>query len=208
MQTLQLPAVVRVTNLENGRSILVRAIDRGPPSPARVIGLDQRSRSLLGIQMGQPARVRLDVDTSLSQQAAQDALGGTRLTVSAAPQTAVDEQPLGGLEAGPAAKVDGSQVPEQGSTNGVDVDAALRSQVVGADAVEPTALWVDAGRFSTRVAAQAVADAVGGEILADGADSQASFAVNIGPLQTIGDADAALNRARAGGITGSRIVVR
>ena len=209
VQTLQLPVILRVTDLENGRSILVRAIDRGPSSPARVIGLDERSRRLLGIG-DNPARVQVAVDPSLSEQAAQDAVGGPRLTVSAAPQIAVEEHPLGAPDAAaPAAqlRVERNGL-DQRSTSSLDVDAILRTQVIGAEAVEPTALWIDAGRFSTRSTAQAVADAIGGEVLAEGVGSGAMFAVDLGPFQSTRDADGALNRARAGGITGSRIVVR
>ncbi len=210
VQDLQLPVILRVTDLENGRSILVRAVDRGPPSPARIIGLDGRSRSLLGIGGDGPARVRLDVDTVLSQQAAQDTVGGPRLTVAAAPQTQVEEQPLGPFQAPAVGIADGSTppVPPKSSPDAVDVDGVLRSQSVGVEPVRPTALWIDAGRFSTRSTAQAVADRIGGGVVAEGVGPRASLSVENGPYQTAVDADAALNRARAGGITGSRIVVR
>ena len=209
VQDLQLPVVLRVTDLENGRSILVRAVDRGPSSPARVIGLDERSRSMLGIEGEGSTRVRLDVDTALSQQAAQDAVGGPRLTVAAAPQTQVEEQPLGPVQAPAIGPPESARPPvPSGSPEGADVDGALRLQSVAVEPVQSTALWIDAGRFSTRSTAQAIADQVGGDVVADGAGLRTSFAVESGPYQTAADADAALNRARAGGITGSRIVVR
>lgn len=66
-RTLQLPAILRVTNLENGRSLLVRVNDRGPQDPGRVIGLSPRAAELLGIAPGRPAQVRIAVEADLSR---------------------------------------------------------------------------------------------------------------------------------------------
>jgi rare lipoprotein A len=46
--TLPLPSYVRVTNLDNGRSLLVRINDRGPFVHGRVIDLSHRAAELLG----------------------------------------------------------------------------------------------------------------------------------------------------------------
>ncbi|MBD0272989.1 MAG: sporulation and cell division repeat protein, partial [Acetobacteraceae bacterium] len=61
-RTLQLPAVVRVWNLDTGREARVRVNDRGPEAPGRVIGLSRRAAALLGVVPGEPARVRIAVD--------------------------------------------------------------------------------------------------------------------------------------------------
>jgi len=46
--TLPLPSYVRVTNQENGRSIIVRVNDRGPYMPGRVMDLSHRAAEMLG----------------------------------------------------------------------------------------------------------------------------------------------------------------
>lgn len=46
--TLPLPSYVRVTNLDNGRSLLVRVNDRGPYLHGRVIDLSHRAADILG----------------------------------------------------------------------------------------------------------------------------------------------------------------
>ena len=46
-QTLQLPAIARLTNLENGRQVLVRINDRGPATPHRLIEVTRRTATLL-----------------------------------------------------------------------------------------------------------------------------------------------------------------
>jgi rare lipoprotein A len=51
--TLPLPSYVRVTNTDNGRSIIVRVNDRGPYVHGRIIDLSARAASMLGyIQSG------------------------------------------------------------------------------------------------------------------------------------------------------------
>jgi len=46
--TLPLPCYARVTNAENGRSIVVRVNDRGPYLPGRVMDLSYRAAAMLG----------------------------------------------------------------------------------------------------------------------------------------------------------------
>ncbi|MDP1730166.1 MAG: septal ring lytic transglycosylase RlpA family protein, partial [Devosia sp.] len=46
--TLPLPSYVRVTNLDNGRSLLVRVNDRGPYLHGRVMDLSHRAADILG----------------------------------------------------------------------------------------------------------------------------------------------------------------
>ena len=48
-KTLPLPTYARVTNVENGRSIVVRINDRGPFDDARVIDLSQTAAIKLGV---------------------------------------------------------------------------------------------------------------------------------------------------------------
>lgn len=57
--TLPLPTYARVTNLANGRSIVVRVNDRGPYAHNRIIDLSQRSAQLLGFHNRGTAPVRV-----------------------------------------------------------------------------------------------------------------------------------------------------
>ena len=57
--TLPLPSYVRVTNLENGVSTLVRVNDRGPFSQSRVIDLSRRTAEVLGFIDDGTADVRV-----------------------------------------------------------------------------------------------------------------------------------------------------
>lgn len=59
-RTLQMPAVVRVTNLENGMSTVVRINDRGPFARNRIIDLSRTAAEELDIVRAGTARVRLE----------------------------------------------------------------------------------------------------------------------------------------------------
>jgi len=58
--TLPLPSYVRVTNLSNGRSIIVRVNDRGPYHGNRIIDVSKRTAHLLGFTVRGTAWVRVD----------------------------------------------------------------------------------------------------------------------------------------------------
>lgn len=57
--TLPMPVLVRVTNLENGRSVVVRVNDRGPFVNGREIDLSRKAAELLGYDRKGTARVRV-----------------------------------------------------------------------------------------------------------------------------------------------------
>lgn len=60
-RTLPFGTYVMVTNLENGRSVVVRINDRGPFAKGRVIDLSYAAAKRLGILHKGVAKVRIDV---------------------------------------------------------------------------------------------------------------------------------------------------
>jgi rare lipoprotein A len=58
--TLPLPSYVRVTNLSNHKSVIVRINDRGPYSGNRLIDVSERAADLLGFHGGGLAPVRVE----------------------------------------------------------------------------------------------------------------------------------------------------
>jgi rare lipoprotein A len=58
--TLPLPSYVRVTNLSNGRSLIVRVNDRGPYAGNRLIDVSKRAAYLLGFIVSGTAWVRVE----------------------------------------------------------------------------------------------------------------------------------------------------
>lgn len=59
-KTLPMPTMVRVTNLENGRSVVVRVNDRGPFVKNRLIDLSYAAAKALGYTGAGTARVRVE----------------------------------------------------------------------------------------------------------------------------------------------------
>jgi rare lipoprotein A len=59
-RTLQMPAIVRVTNLDNGMSTVVRINDRGPFARSRIIDLSRTAAQELDVVRNGTARVRID----------------------------------------------------------------------------------------------------------------------------------------------------
>ena len=58
--TLPMPSYVRVTNLSNKSSLIVRVNDRGPFHGNRVIDLSHKTAELLGFKSNGVARVRVE----------------------------------------------------------------------------------------------------------------------------------------------------
>ena len=59
--TLPMPSMVRVSNLDNGRSLAVRVNDRGPFVRGRIIDMSRRGAQLLGFRYKGTARVRVRI---------------------------------------------------------------------------------------------------------------------------------------------------
>jgi rare lipoprotein A len=59
-RTLPLGTQIRVTNLDNGKSVGVRVNDRGPHVRGRIVDLSSRAAAALGFSTG-VARVRIEV---------------------------------------------------------------------------------------------------------------------------------------------------
>src|ERR1700742_2690843 len=58
-RTLPMPVNVRVTNLKNGKSIIVRVNDRGPYARGRIIDLSRHAAELLDVVQSGTAKVRV-----------------------------------------------------------------------------------------------------------------------------------------------------
>ncbi len=93
--TLPMPSLVRVTNLDNGRSIVLRVNDRGPFARGRIIDVSRRSAQLLGFEAQGTARVRVEIQADESRRL-KAALTGRdeNQTVAAVPRTAVASDAL------------------------------------------------------------------------------------------------------------------
>ena len=210
--TLQLPSVVRVTNLENGRSLLVRLNDRGPCNPGRLLGLTRHAAALLGAQDG--SQIRVELDPTLTQALEDQLGGGNRLAIAAAPLTDVQAQDLApppGL--GQSSRTRFVAVPARANPNEATASAVpirLPDQVSQGQP-SPGALYLQASEFGRADYANQLAARLTGigarvERLRDGRSER--FRVAAGPFVSVAAADAALDLALRAGVIDSRLVVR
>jgi rare lipoprotein A len=208
--TLQLPAIARLTDLETGRSVLVRINDRGTPTPRRLVQVTKRIAALLGMKPDGVAQVRLTVLLGPSEAAEQHMAGVPHLPIEAAPREAVASA---SLPPPPGARQEGGHAQPTASTQPEAAAALTPERVPEAltqGSPQPGRLWVRLDTFqSYQYAAIEQARLVGLapriERIFEGRVQ--SFRVMIGPLGSVAAADAAVDQAIRAGIVDARIVV-
>ena len=214
-RTLPMPVNVRVTNLENGKSLIVRVNDRGPYAKGRIIDLSERAAELLGYKAQGTARVRV---TYLSRA---DGAGGTPPPDETPPDiaSALPAVPSGKVDSAALGVIPGATVvtPAQ---NGIAPPVPIADQAV-IPASQPTGevtqvavppvtrLYVQAGAFSNYDNAVRLRDRLGSglQISSIQRGGQTLYRVRTGPLSSTADADAALARISEQGGTDAHIVV-
>ncbi|MCX8134289.1 MAG: SPOR domain-containing protein [Roseococcus sp.] len=214
-RTLQLPAIVTVTNLETGRSLRLRVNDRGPENPARLIAVSPRAAALLGASGPFQARVVLDGPAS---RAAIAGLPGqaAALSIAAAPVEAVTRESLAPPEGARAA----ARAQPLGREAGAPSDAAPAEpgvlplperlpEAVEQGAPAPGLIRLEAGRYFRRDLAEREAARIPGARAepVGPRGRQQQFVVRAGPYASLAEADAAFARAMAAGLPELRLVV-
>jgi len=217
-QTLQLPCIVRLTNLENGRAITLRLNDRGPASPARAVAVTRRAATLLGFVGAGVARVRLTVLGGPSRAVATALRGevADRLDIASAPRGAVEQVDL----PPPAGVTQAASAPHAFSVPFASAAESLQPvlenvpdrlpETVTQSAPEPGSLYVRMGVFSRREFAErqrARAAGLGAAIEASRVGRSETFLVRIGPIDDVAEADRVLRQVIRDGIPDARIVV-
>ncbi len=206
-RTLPLPSMVRVTNLDNGRSLVLRINDRGPFAKNRIIDISRRGAQLLGFVDQGTARVRVEImpDESMALKAA--ALRGQPAempVIVAAPRAGVEAV---ALDAPPRQAPVSHQAPVS-----LQAPAAVApvSMVHAASLGSGGGMYVQAGAFSSednvrRLEAQlnGVAPVIVTPIEING---QQLLRVRLGPLGSDADADRVLAAVQAQGLPGARVV--
>jgi rare lipoprotein A len=209
-KTLPLPSIVRVTNLENDRSLVLRVNDRGPFVAGRIIDLSRRAAEKLGMLKNGTARVRVEIMPDESRMIA--AAGGTASMTAnerakAAPVTSVSSAtllPPPGVGSAPAPSVAAAGTASSGAGPAI----AIPSQSKPA---KKQRMFVQAGSFLHYENARGLAGRLGtlGPTLISRAqlDGQSYFRVLLGPLDDVGSADILLARVIERGQRGARIIV-
>lgn len=215
-RTLPLPSVVRVTNLENGRSINLRINDRGPFARGRIIDLSRRAAQLLGFELRGTAKVRVEILEAESRQAALIAQGRTtgeyEVVVAAAPRVEVTAQPLPVPGSGEAIVLQPTPTtPAVNATSAEVVAGPVIAETITVQPIGPSRIFVQAGAYvlfdnanRTRARLSGL-----GPIMVEQIDRQdvPLFRVRVGPIGSIAEADRMLATIAGAGYPEARIIV-
>ena len=210
---LQLPAIALVTNLENGRQVLVRINDRGPADPGRLIGLSRRAAELLQATAG--TRIRLQVQEGESRQLAAEMSGdGPKLDLTTAPRAAIGSEQLApppGVGLSGRGRVAPSAPVVAGARSQPVIVPQRLPEEVRQVPPRPGALFVDLGAFSGLTYANLMAArmvSLGARVTTNyNAPRDRAYIVRVGPLATVAEADRMLTRAQGAGVNDAAIVV-
>jgi rare lipoprotein A len=216
--TLPMPVNVRVTNLDNGRSLVLRVNDRGPFAKGRIIDVSARAAELLGFYEKGTARVRVTYLARADLPAGRsDAT--TAIAAVAAPGRPVQVASLDPVQVAPRRSVPrASNMDESPADTTVqDLPPVMRQSEApdSADSRDPDSsgphYYVQAGAFSQRENAERLKDRLSdaGDLSISSIDRNGAplYRVRIGPFDSVGAADAALARLSGQGGSDAKIVV-
>jgi rare lipoprotein A len=204
-KTLPMPSRVRVTNLENGRSIVVTVNDRGPFVHGRIIDLSRRAAQLLGFEAAGTAMIRAQALPEEEQPAILlasldriEADGVRQPRVGAAPSGSVEvallEAPAnGGLISSAAA----AEFQEETAPLMVAVPSVRMFVQAGSFAVRDNALDLQSRLETYGPAAVTTVELEGRRL----------FRVRLGPYDVLDEADAVLAEVLSNGYTDARLII-
>ncbi|MCI0753397.1 septal ring lytic transglycosylase RlpA family protein [Teichococcus vastitatis] len=211
-RTLQLPAILRVTNLENGLQLLVRVNDRGPAQPGRLLELSRRAAELLQIPPagGTQIAIAVEGEPSRTLAAALPTQEARSLRIDAAPREQLQAERLpdvpgartaASVRRAPAGPAVADLPRPSGDENVVLPELPARGPA------RPGRLMIQAGSFTSRGDAQRQAARIGARVDTVGQGRRAEHRVRLGPFPDAAQADNALEAALRSGVSDARIII-
>lgn len=199
-KTLPIPCYVRVENLRNGRSTIVRVNDRGPFHDDRLMDLSYAAAVKLGFDLQGTAPVRLTVlGAATGSPVARTALATTARSA-----------PLPG--AGPGIVVRPVSAPSVTSGTTPGTTGKSDGAALALNSPASNAFYLQAGAFKSRDAAERLRTSI---LRAIGSNAQVAFAegndavhrVRVGPLSDLGEASRLQNKLMEANL-GVALIVR
>jgi rare lipoprotein A len=178
-KTLPLPGLVEVTNLTNGRRIVVRVNDRGPFVDSRIIDLSREAADELDMRRQGVARVRVRYLGRAPR------LGGGTVLRAEAPQP-VQPQPV--------------QTTPRPYSQAEAVGFEPRPVVVSGSG----SYWVQAGAYQDQRSAQRIAERLGARAMVDA--SGGGYRVLVGPWLDASSAEDARRAVAARGYADALLI--
>jgi rare lipoprotein A len=202
-KTLPLPCYARVTNLSNGRSVVVRINDRGPFVSNRIIDLSYAAAARLGMLRNGTAFVQVQTLTPPFAPAAPLSAASTAPPVSVPLPVQVP--------AAAAASAGVSSVPPvNGAPAAATVPSAGSSTPPAGDPAARSSFYIQVGAFARpenalRAAQRLRAAGFAGVVTLPADAHQPLQRVRIGPIDDVQQFDALIARLAALGFSGARL---
>ena len=220
-KTLPMPSIVRVTNLENGRSIKVTVNDRGPYAFGRIIDMSRRGAQLLGFHRKGTARVHVEILGDQSRMLAHSLQSSATLAKVGTPirkniNVAKPRVASGNLE--PPSRLNTNRAIlkfKSVTPNNRVSNYKLLSPIQAADVanrpVSATNIYVQAGAFTrfnlANKTAAKLSELGNISVTSFKIKGKEFFRVRAGPIDAINNADKILERVIGAGFDNARIVV-
>ena len=214
-RTLQMPSLVRVTNLDNGRSVIVRINDRGPFKRSRIIDLSEKAAELLAFKGQGTAKVKLEVLQQESLRIAESARQGNltkgyEVAANEAPgdvlETVSYDTASGSISVQPVGREDLATLPGHMRNGEFYPDPIVQER-----AVTRTNIFVQAGSFTVYDNAAHLKDTLSSlsnaAVTETSVNGQRFYRVRLGPVSDVNAADQLLNRVVGAGQKSAIIVV-
>ena len=213
-RTLPMPVNVRVTNLDNGKSVVLRVNDRGPYAKGRIIDVSEQAAKLLGFYGQGTARVRVTYVARATRPDGAPLPSDTPVEIASAvpavPAPKVLTGPLAAVPDAPVAPPVRVAVLPAPAPDPIPADAGPPTgQVTQVPVPASTHLYVQVGAFGSYENAMRLREQLGSDlqISTTKKNGQTLYRVRTSPLNTTADADAALARLSGLGSNDAHIVV-
>jgi rare lipoprotein A len=220
--TLQMPSLIRVTNLENGRSAVLRVNDRGPFARSRLIDVSHRAAEVLGFIGKGTARVRVQVLERESRILADAARKGyppkTQMAMAfqrvPESQTTTTTTQVASADTGVTETqkvITTSEIPAPATdVSKADIEE-LNKELFRKFPVTPTNIYVQVGSFANSGNAKTLRQKLSPfghvDIYPSVVNGKTFNRVRVGPLANVPDADKTLSRIISAGYSQARIIV-
>lgn len=221
--TLPMPTKVRVTNLENGRSVILTVNDRGPFVKNRIIDVSRRAAQILGFALKGTAQVRVEAvseqDETTFQTAALSSLDSPEVPPKFPPggiTQPVGPDPVAGVSMQPSAPPAGvtvarKSVPLVGPLPAANSPTATPVAAVVAPTTRAPAMFVQGGAFRNRDYAEVLQRAFfqfgPTEISPATVDGKTFYRVRLGPVYDSTQAELLLAQVVDAGHPRARLII-
>ncbi|BCW89196.1 Endolytic peptidoglycan transglycosylase RlpA [Alphaproteobacteria bacterium SO-S41] len=220
-KTLPMPVNVRVTNLENGKSIVARVNDRGPYKPGRIIDMSEQGAILLGFKAQGMTRVRVQFVgiadlpdgkpgqrvKGRGEEAAIGRESGARTAPSGAVESGELAPPPGTVAAAPPPPIAAAPVPISSAAPVDEADGTVTQVAVSGRGL----IYVQAGAFLARENADRLLRRLRSiaqfSISPKNIEGKMYYRVRAGPIDSVDEADGILDEVLRDGQSGAQIVV-